>query len=175
MKRAVARPAAPGPTSPSCSGPTPCAEAPHRAWPIPARIDDVAAGRGRVLFVGDAAAAADPMTGEGIGQALLTGALAAEAIVAAGAVDADRWRARRATRARCARELVADHRMSPGAQPGAARTARGAGAAIRLGRRSRRGPAATSPAGCSRTSPGPSRSPPAAGTATFLARSGAYA
>ena len=36
--------------------------------------------RGRVLFVGDAAAVVDPMTGEGIAQALETGALAAEAI-----------------------------------------------------------------------------------------------
>jgi flavin-dependent dehydrogenase len=34
------------------------------------------------LFVGDAAAATDPMTGEGIGQALLTGRWAAEAIIA---------------------------------------------------------------------------------------------
>jgi geranylgeranyl reductase family protein len=57
-------------------------ESSHKAWPIPARIGrlplDGAAGR--VLFVGDAAAATDPMTGEGIGQALLTGRLAAEAI-----------------------------------------------------------------------------------------------
>ena len=59
-------------------------EAPHKAWPIPARVGTtqlVAAG-GRVLFVGDAARAPDSMTGEGIGQALETGALAAAAIVA---------------------------------------------------------------------------------------------
>ena len=42
---------------------------------------------GRVLFAGDAAMATDVMTGEGIGQALLTGRLAAEAIVAAGDAD----------------------------------------------------------------------------------------
>jgi flavin-dependent dehydrogenase len=61
-------------------------EAPHKAWPIPARIGGLPlhAGGGRALFVGDAAAATDPMTGEGIGQALLTGELAARAIVAAG-------------------------------------------------------------------------------------------
>jgi flavin-dependent dehydrogenase len=61
-------------------------EAPHKAWPIPARVGRLPlhAGDGRALFVGDAAAATDPMTGEGIGQALLTGALAAEAIVTAG-------------------------------------------------------------------------------------------
>jgi geranylgeranyl reductase family protein len=59
----------------------------HTAWPIPARIDEIALGRGRTLFVGDAAAATDVMTGEGIGQALLTGRLAAEAIIGAGAVQ----------------------------------------------------------------------------------------
>ena len=33
------------------------------------------------MFVGDAAAVTDPMTGEGIGQAILTGRLAAEALL----------------------------------------------------------------------------------------------
>ena len=56
----------------------------HTAWPIPARVDDVTLSHGRTMFVGDAAAATDVMTGEGIGQALLTGRLAAEAILAAG-------------------------------------------------------------------------------------------
>src|SRR6185312_12169458 len=41
------------------------------------------------LFVGDAARATDPMTGEGIGQALETGELAARAVLAAGASRAD--------------------------------------------------------------------------------------
>lgn len=58
------------------------AEGPHRAWPIPARVDRLELTSGRTLFVGDAAAATDPMTGEGIGQALLTGRWAAEAILA---------------------------------------------------------------------------------------------
>jgi geranylgeranyl reductase family protein len=65
-------------------GPSARPEAPHRAWPIPARVGRtqlVAAG-GRVLFAGDAARATDSMTGEGIGQALETGQLAAEAILA---------------------------------------------------------------------------------------------
>ncbi|HZQ26929.1 MAG TPA: geranylgeranyl reductase family protein [Acidimicrobiales bacterium] len=59
-------------------------EAPHKAWPIPARVErtDLTAAGGRVLFVGDAARATDPMTGEGIGQALETGVLAAESILA---------------------------------------------------------------------------------------------
>ena len=56
----------------------------HRAWPIPADLGRAPLSSGRALFVGDAAGATDPMTGEGIGQALLTGILAAEAIVASG-------------------------------------------------------------------------------------------
>jgi 2-polyprenyl-6-methoxyphenol hydroxylase-like FAD-dependent oxidoreductase len=44
------------------------------------------AAGGRALFVGDAARATDPMTGEGIGQALDTGVEAAEAVLAAGAL-----------------------------------------------------------------------------------------
>jgi geranylgeranyl reductase family protein len=88
------------------------AEAPHKAWPIPARIGRIplhAAG-GRALFVGDAAAATDPMTGEGIGQALLTGELAARAIVESGP-DRPEHAARRYERA-VDRELVADDRLA---------------------------------------------------------------
>src|SRR5205823_472724 len=62
-------------------GPTATPEAPHRAWPIPARVDRIQLSAGRALFVGDAAAATDPMTGEGIAQALLTGRLAAAAVI----------------------------------------------------------------------------------------------
>jgi menaquinone-9 beta-reductase len=84
-------------------------EAPHRAWPIPARIDRAVLAHGPVLFTGDAAAATDQLTGEGIGQALLTGVLAGEAVMAgrgdpaavAGRYERDVQRA-----------LVADHRMS---------------------------------------------------------------
>jgi len=57
-------------------------ESPHRAWPIPAGLGRGPITSGRVLFAGDAAAATDPMTGEGIGQALTTGILAAEAVAA---------------------------------------------------------------------------------------------
>ncbi|MET0629154.1 MAG: geranylgeranyl reductase family protein, partial [Acidimicrobiia bacterium] len=52
----------------------------HRAWPIPASFDGARLASGRVLFVGDAASVVDPMTGEGIAQALDTGVLAARAI-----------------------------------------------------------------------------------------------
>ena len=82
----------------------------HTAWPIPARVDDLPLSAGRVLFVGDAAAATDVMTGEGIGQALLTGRLAAEAIIAAGATQPAAAAAiyERET----AHHLFADHKMS---------------------------------------------------------------
>lgn len=80
----------------------------HTAWPIPARIDEAITGSGRVLFVGDAAMATDTLTGEGIGQALLSGSLAAEAIVHGGLpVEV------RTTYAQSVRHhLLADHRMS---------------------------------------------------------------
>ena len=82
----------------------------HTAWPIPARVDEAALATGRVLFTGDAAMATDVMTGEGIGQALLTGRLAAEAIIAAGALQPDDAAA--IYRAEVAHHLFADHRMS---------------------------------------------------------------
>jgi geranylgeranyl reductase family protein len=89
-------------------GPDAVAEGPHRAWPIPARVGNSALGGPRALFVGDAAAVTDPMTGEGIGQALETGLLAARAAIAhrdpTAAVDAY-------TRA-VHTALAADHRMS---------------------------------------------------------------
>ncbi len=82
----------------------------HTAWPIPARIDEISITRGRVLFVGDAAAATDVMTGEGIGQALLTGRLAAEAIDAAGALRPEQAAA--VYEHSVEHHLFADHRMS---------------------------------------------------------------
>jgi menaquinone-9 beta-reductase len=59
---------------------------PWKAWPIPARIGrtPLSALGGRVLFAGDAAGACDPMTGEGIAQALETGEMAAQAAAGAG-------------------------------------------------------------------------------------------
>jgi len=80
------------------------------AWPIPAAIDEATLTSGRVLFIGDAARATDVMTGEGIGQALLTGRLAAEAVALGGKrspgyVCSEYERSVR-------RHLLADHRMS---------------------------------------------------------------
>ena len=91
-------------------GPDAEPEARHQAWPIPARVDDIALTAGRVLWVGDAAAATDPMTGEGIGQALQTGMMAAEAVVAGGPHDPGA--VRHAYETAVGRELVPDHKMS---------------------------------------------------------------
>ena len=90
------------------------AEAPHRAWPIPARLarTAVSGAGGRVLLAGDAARAADPLTGEGIGQALETGMEAARAVLAAGpsapAGAAQRYQARLAA------GMAVDHRLAAG-------------------------------------------------------------
>ena len=87
-------------------------EGPHRAWPIPARVwrSSLSAGGGRVLFAGDAARATDPLTGEGIAQALATGRLAAAAVL--GADGADPATVAAAYRRSVARELFADHRLA---------------------------------------------------------------
>jgi menaquinone-9 beta-reductase len=89
-------------------------DAPHKAWPIPARVGQttLTAAGGRVLFVGDAARATDSMTGEGIGQALETGELAARAILAGGPShpDAVADRYRQVVRA----GLAADDRLAAG-------------------------------------------------------------
>lgn len=84
-------------------------EAPHRAWPIPADLGRAPLATGRVLFAGDAAGATDPMTGEGIAQALQTGILAAEAVAAEG--DSPSAVARRYTAA-VGRHLAPDLRFA---------------------------------------------------------------
>lgn len=112
-------------------GPRAAPEGPHKAWPIPAHVAEATlhAAGGRALFVGDAAAATDPLTGEGIGQALLTGTLAADAILHAGALAPTRAAAAYTTAVR--RELVADARMSQ-LLIRAVRRRRVAGGALRL-------------------------------------------
>ena len=81
----------------------------RKAWPIPARLDGVPLTGTRTLFVGDAATATDPMTGEGIGQALLTGVLAAEAI---GGGDRSPAEVTGAYRRSVERDLVPDHKLA---------------------------------------------------------------
>jgi menaquinone-9 beta-reductase len=65
-------------------GPRAEPEARYRAWPIPTAYAPERLVDGRVLYVGDAAAVVDPMTGEGIAQALDTGVFAVEAVAAGG-------------------------------------------------------------------------------------------
>jgi geranylgeranyl reductase family protein len=91
-------------------GPDARPEGDHRAWPIPSRVADVRLSAGRALWVGDAAAAVDPMTGEGIAQALDTGTWAAEAVLerSDGGPEAVRSHYERSVRL----GLFADHRLS---------------------------------------------------------------
>ena len=114
----------------SLLGPDAVLVSPPRAWPIPTAIEraGLAGLGGRVLFVGDAAGAADPLTGEGISQALETGILAAAAIAGAPSspgVVADRYR--RAV----LRSLGRDQRVSRWCQVPLARPL-GARAALRV-------------------------------------------
>lgn len=83
---------------------------PHRAWPIPARVHEVALTAHRTLFIGDAAAACDPMTGEGIAQAMQTGLAAARAVIDAG--TANPVSAAAAYEADVARNLAVDMRFA---------------------------------------------------------------
>ena len=76
------------PTMQRILGPDAAPEESVRAWPIPASYSADRLVDGRVLFAGDAAGVVDPMTGEGIAQALESGALAADAIASGGTVDA---------------------------------------------------------------------------------------
>jgi geranylgeranyl reductase family protein len=68
-------------------GPDAEPEATHRAWPIPASFEYDALADGRVLYVGDAANVVDPLTGEGIAQAIETATLAVEAIATGDAAE----------------------------------------------------------------------------------------
>jgi flavin-dependent dehydrogenase len=61
-------------------GPDAQPEGTVRAWPIPAAYDRDQLAHGRVLFAGDAGNVVDPMTGEGIAQAIESGMLAARAV-----------------------------------------------------------------------------------------------
>jgi geranylgeranyl reductase family protein len=65
-----------------------------RAWPIPTAYSPARLTDGPVLYAGDAAAVVDPLTGEGIAQALESGVAAAGAIAEGGDSDtvASRYR-----------------------------------------------------------------------------------
>ncbi len=85
-------------------------DGPVRAWPIPARFGELSLAQGRVLICGDAAAAADPLTGEGIGQAIGMGRMAANAIARGGPPHSVTARYEMSTRT----EFALDHRLARG-------------------------------------------------------------
>ena len=97
------------------------------AWPIPARINSQQLTNRSVIFVGDAAASKDILTGEGIGQALLTGILAGEAIKSGGNQKTVTSLYEKSVKG----HLLADHRMSVALQKVLAHPA-GAENALRL-------------------------------------------
>ena len=126
--------------------------------PSPPRTTGRASLTVAALFVGDAASVVDPMTGEGIAQALETGTLAARA-VAASPDDPDVVAARIAPTSTV-------HSAPTSALLRCCNTSSACRSAPELRSpppRSHRGPAATSPAGCSRTTHVPSCSRRAAG------------
>ena len=82
----------------------------HTAWPIPARVTSAPLSSGRVLFIGDAACVTDTLTGEGIGQALLSGQLSARAIIAGISREASVTRNKYEQLVK--QNFFADHRMS---------------------------------------------------------------
>ena len=75
-------------------GPEVVMEDRHTAWPIPARVTTAPLSTGRVLFIGDAACVTDSLTGDGIGQALLSGQLSAQAVIAGNGREASVTRSR---------------------------------------------------------------------------------
>ncbi len=91
-------------------GPDVVMEDRHTAWPIPARVTTAPLSSGRVLFIGDAACVTDSLTGEGIGQALLSGQLSAQAIIAGNGREASVTRSKYEQLIR--HHFFADHRMS---------------------------------------------------------------
>jgi len=91
-------------------GPEVVMEDRHTAWPIPARVTTAPLSTGRVLFVGDAACVTDSLTGEGIGQALLSGQLSAQAVIAGNGREASVTRSRYEQLIK--QHFFADHRMS---------------------------------------------------------------
>tara|TARA_B100000686_G_C16773236_1_gene966620 strand:+ start:126 stop:1400 length:1275 start_codon:yes stop_codon:yes gene_type:complete len=91
-------------------GPKATPEGNRKAWPIPSRLMELLPYKGRVHFVGDAIGAADPMTGEGIAQALRTGRSSANAIMKSGPSNPSR--AGELYKKTVAEELGHDHRFA---------------------------------------------------------------
>jgi geranylgeranyl reductase family protein len=68
---------------------------PSRAHPLPLFSPRAERQKGRILLVGDAAGLVDPLTGEGIRHALVSGQLAAEAVAHGPLASYSRWVHRR--------------------------------------------------------------------------------
>ena len=121
----------------SLLGPNAEPEGPIRSWPIPTgtRPALLSALEGRVLFAGDAAHGADPMSGEGIAQALEMGIAAGHAVASGGSRAAARNHEVAAAYAESLRDLVVDHRLSSAARRALSKGAT-AGAALRVACRS---------------------------------------
>lgn len=81
------------------------AVSPVRVWPLPLAPAPWPRAEPGLLFVGDAAALADPLSGEGIWQALRSGQLAAEAVAAEAGDEAGRRAAAEAYLRACVREF----------------------------------------------------------------------
>lgn len=96
----------------SLVGPAAELEGPTRSWPIPAgtAVAELVGQAGRVLYAGDAARAADPLSGEGVGQALETGIAAARAILRHGTTGPEAVARSYATAMR--RTIIPEHRVS---------------------------------------------------------------
>lgn len=106
-------------------GPASEPEATHRAWPIPASFEYDGLADGRVLYVGDAANVVDPLTGEGIAQAIETATIAVDAIA-----DGDPQGVGARYRERVRRALGRDLRFAAALQR-VLRSRRGAALAVR--------------------------------------------
>jgi len=82
-----------------------------RAWPIPTAYSPARLVDGPVLYAGDAAAVVDPLTGEGIAQALETGIATAEASARGGDTHTVARRYREAVDRALGRDLRFAHRL----------------------------------------------------------------
>lgn len=78
---------------------------PPRAWPLPLAPAPWSRAEPGLLLAGDAAALADPLSGEGLWQALRSGQLAAEAVAGESGDDAGRRTAAARYARTCTREL----------------------------------------------------------------------
>ncbi len=115
-----------------------------RAWPIPTAYSPARLTDGPVLYAGDAAAVVDPMTGEGIAQALESGIAAAHAVATGGDVDSVAVGTATASTARSGGTCASRRACSASSRRRAARVVR---SRLRI---SRTGLGAASVVGCSR-------------------------